>query len=134
MQEAPGAEISFNYWGQFKAQLDDVDIFQFNWLRLVSNKNNSRPYLIDVNCWVTDNKYHISFTYNRYHFRHELFRAFIESSVQYLREFVNLNRKDNQIYNAPTEAIQKQRGLESAYRLISMQKGMLFHSLQGLQA
>lgn len=118
LEKCPPAEMSFNYWGQFKGRVGERDIFRINRVYLASNPCNARPYLIDINGWVKNEKLYISFTYNKKHYKNETIQCILENYMEILRKFLALERYKSDI----------------SYPLTSLQKGMLFHALDSTQS
>ena len=130
LKNKPKSEIVFNYWGQFSSHLEN-DIFHLNTVHLRSAKENKRPYVLDISCWISQKQFYISFNYNRKHYQFETIKLVTNNYIDTIRKFL----QDSNIEQLSTPSIKNliqetNNNIEAVYPLASLQKGLLFHSIQ----
>jgi len=90
LEEAPQAEIIFNYFGQ----LDQL-VRQSRWFLPLEDKGgstiageNHRPYVLDINAMVTQDRLHIHWTYSKKLHCRETIQKIAGDYVNGLRELI----------------------------------------------
>jgi len=67
----PQAQVSFNFLGNESHESIGESLFHLRSTALGSEQapKNHRPYLIEVNSWISEGRLHLSFGYSRHVFR-----------------------------------------------------------------
>ncbi|HLP46384.1 MAG TPA: amino acid adenylation domain-containing protein, partial [Candidatus Kapabacteria bacterium] len=137
-------QISFNYLGQFDADVKKISFFQIAKESPGHSQslNNRREYLFDVGGMIANKRLTMTISYNQTHFKPETVAALsnhFEAELKSLIAFCSTREK-----TGPTPAdftykglsietvdrlIKEYPGLEDIYTLTPMQEGMLFHAL-----
>lgn len=137
-------EISFNYFGE----LSDVAVSeQFNVSHLSAGNSVGadfkRKHAIDVNCFMSDGKFFVEFTYNSDEYRKDTildmvgyYKKVISTIIDHCLkkeqpELTPSDYGDMQLTFGELEQIKKivDRDIKKIYPLSPTQEGMLFHSL-----
>lgn len=90
MRSLPAAEIVFNYLGQFDAVLGETFLGQ---LAAESSghtraSNNPRPYLLELNSWVSKGQLHLEWTYSTACHRHSMIAHLAQQMLTALRSLL----------------------------------------------
>jgi len=140
----PGAEVSFNYLGQFDQVLAEDTLF-----RLASedcgpmrSPQGNRQHLLDINGIISDGQLRISWTYSQNIHRHETIQMLAKKFLQALRTLISHCQLPEVGGYTPsdfplTRLTQAQidsvlgydRAVETVYPLSPLQHGLLFHTL-----
>lgn len=116
-------DISFNYWGQFDSIFSISNHFNLLSLRLVSNPENTRISLINIESSIMNGQLHVSIEYNKKTHKKETIQNLLNSSVELLTQISFIHVHDEPV-NTTSFAIKSKSS-----PLIPMQKGLLFHSI-----
>ncbi|HLP47317.1 MAG TPA: amino acid adenylation domain-containing protein, partial [Candidatus Kapabacteria bacterium] len=137
-------EISFNYLGQFDADLRQISSFAIAKESIGNSQspNNRREYVIDVTGMISNKRLTISFSYNEKHFKPETILALIrnfESELKRLivfccaKEIPERTPADFTFKGLSIETVDRLMKeyphVEDIYTLTPMQEGLLFHAL-----
>lgn len=130
---AAQSQIAFNYWGQFNQDLSESG-FIFEELKLVSHPENQRTHLFVIDAMIKNHKLFITWNYS-YNFHNnktieQLTDNLKSLLINLLAESALLIQKDNQTINYTYQnSLTKIKEIEISYPLSSLQKGLLFHSI-----
>lgn len=105
LAKMPGADISFNYLGQFDQVLDASSPFQPAREDKGPERDpqTKRENLIDVTASVAGDRLHINFTYSEKIHRQESMQNFMALYVKALRRLISPEKKESS-HTAPTSA------------------------------
>ncbi|MCU0286176.1 MAG: amino acid adenylation domain-containing protein, partial [Acidobacteria bacterium] len=137
-------QISFNYLGQFDAEVKQISLFQIAGESTGHSQSldNSREYLFDVGGMTANKRLTMTISYNETHFKpdtiaslNENFAAALKNLIAFCsaREITESTPGDFTYKGLSIETIDRLTkeypGLEDIYTLTPMQEGMLFHAL-----
>jgi amino acid adenylation domain-containing protein/non-ribosomal peptide synthase protein (TIGR01720 family) len=144
MEEAPQAEVSFNYLGRLEQGMGEVEMFKLSTETCgrVRGGRNERRYLLDVEASVTGGRLKVEWEYNeRIHRRETIERLaglYIEALERLIdhclsqeaggftpSDFPLVRLEQKQI----DEILREYGQIEDVYALSPMQQGLLFHTL-----
>ncbi|MGE5342713.1 MAG: non-ribosomal peptide synthase/polyketide synthase [Candidatus Omnitrophota bacterium] len=139
-------QISFNYLGQFDADIAQISSFQIAKESAGNTRclNDQREYLLDVSGIVNINRFIMSISYHAMHFKAETMAALIRNIESELKSIIAFCSSGKTIECTPSDFTYKKLSIDSIDRLMTlypnaedlypltpMQEGMLFHSLSG---
>lgn len=144
LQQAPTADIVFNYLGQFSSILDNNP-----WFTVAEQSRGHEhslesmaPHPLSINSHIVGDKLQVDWIYSRSMFKPETIEKIADNYMAALEQIV-LHCVQPDVYGyTPSDfplsglnqaqidrLIGAQRNIESVYPLSPMQEGMLFHSL-----
>jgi amino acid adenylation domain-containing protein/non-ribosomal peptide synthase protein (TIGR01720 family) len=147
LRALPQPEISFNYFGQLDLVLRKESLFRGakeNPGESRSQKENRR-HLIEINGSVMGGRLQLIWTYSENVHRKQTIEVVAERAVEILREIVAESRSIGARPYTPSDfplakltqqrldhLLNASREIEDLYALSPLQKGMLFHTISGL--
>lgn len=131
--------ISFNYWGILDIVFPKKSKMLLEDLRLVSNAQNKRTHLINIEPMILRGQLKINFSYSQDIYRKETISDLSKKYQKFIRDFISkdlnlpliLKRIRAGENNALSEKCVKDRSIKNEiyYPLSSMQKGIFYHAL-----
>jgi amino acid adenylation domain-containing protein/non-ribosomal peptide synthase protein (TIGR01720 family) len=90
MRSLPSAEIVFNYLGQFDSVLGETSLGQLASESSGQTRapNNPRPYLLELNSWVSKGQLHLEWTYSTAYHRHSTIAQLAQQMLVALRSLL----------------------------------------------
>jgi non-ribosomal peptide synthase protein (TIGR01720 family) len=90
MRSLPSAEIVFNYLGQFDSVLGETSLGQLASESSGQTRapNNPRPYLLELNSWVSKGQLHVEWTYSTAYHRHSTIAQLAQQMLVALRSLL----------------------------------------------
>ncbi|HLP44988.1 MAG TPA: amino acid adenylation domain-containing protein, partial [Candidatus Kapabacteria bacterium] len=137
-------QISFNYLGQFDAEIKQISSFEIakESAGNAHSLNNQREYLLDVSGITTNNRLGMTISFNQTHFKGETIKALVANLETGLKHIIEFCCAQEKIERTPGDFTYKGLSIESVNRLMEafpnaedlytltpMQEGMLFHAL-----
>ncbi|HLP57633.1 MAG TPA: amino acid adenylation domain-containing protein, partial [Candidatus Deferrimicrobium sp.] len=137
-------QISFNYLGQFDAELKQISSFQIAGESAgnAHGLNNRREYLLDVSGITTNKRLSMTISFNRTHFKAETMKALVanlENELKYIIEYCCSREKRERTpgdftykglsIESVDRLMESYANAEDIYTLTPMQEGMLFYTL-----
>ncbi|GCE15700.1 non-ribosomal peptide synthetase [Tengunoibacter tsumagoiensis] len=156
IRSQPGAQISFNYLGQFDQVQAASALFHHvrEYKGQPHNAQDRRPYLFEISCFILDGQLQMGWSYSEHVYRPDTIEMLLNTCVAHLRRLLQecLSSQENPyvpadfpdvllrqeeldlLYSLFTQAqghheTAQAITLEAMYRLTPMQEGILFHSL-----
>ncbi|HLP47615.1 MAG TPA: condensation domain-containing protein, partial [Candidatus Kapabacteria bacterium] len=137
-------QISFNYMGQFDADIRQISFFEIakestgDW----RNLRNCREYELDVAGMVREHCLTMTFQYNERHFKPETISTLVDNFGSELKHLIAFCCSKEKIERTPTDftfkgltietidrITEEYQGIEDIYTLTPMQEGMLYHAI-----
>ncbi|MCP5048322.1 MAG: AMP-binding protein, partial [bacterium] len=134
-------QISFNYLGQFDAEVGEMSFQMARESPGKMDANPQRGYQLEVSGMISAKRLKMTVTYNKKQFKPgtiqsltDHFKAGLQQVIGFcfLREARQLTPSDltyNKLSIETLDRLQRQLEIEDVYPLTPMQEGMLFHSL-----
>jgi len=137
-------QISFNYLGQFDADVNQKSSFEVakGSTGNAQNPDDKREYLLDAAGMIANNRLTMTISFNKTHFKPGTISALVtnlETQLKHIIEFCCSREKSELTpadftYKALSiekldRLIEEYPGIEDIYTLTPMQEGMLFHAL-----
>ncbi|HYG62303.1 MAG TPA: amino acid adenylation domain-containing protein, partial [Thermoanaerobaculia bacterium] len=146
LEEAPAAEVLFNYLGQADATAEALSLFHASTTTTGPNRSPRahRTHLLEVSGMVDGGRMQISLTYGSRAHRRETMERLAEAYAGALRQLLRHARESEEVFTPsdfPKAALDSHgfqqltallpdlREVEDIYPLTPLQSGMLFHSL-----
>ncbi|GLV53939.1 hypothetical protein KDH_07900 [Dictyobacter sp. S3.2.2.5] len=144
LRTLPGAQISFNYLGQFDQVVQADGIFGEapESSGMSQHENNLRAHLIDITASIMDGRFSIDWAYSSSHYQAQTIEHLANNFVQRIRQIIVLCQdvrnygytpSDFPLASMTQEQIDRllgnNRNVEAVYPLSPLQQGLLFHSL-----
>lgn len=116
--------ISFNYWGKFDSIFSKESLFKFNWLKLISNPDNPRTHLLNIEAVIQEGKLCITWIYSKSFHRQQTIQKLSDYYCNSLHEPIK-----NHLQNVSSNIIRLPKQNLIEWKLAPLQKGLLFHSV-----
>ncbi len=144
MEEAPQAEVSFNYLGRLEQGLNEGELFKLTTdaCGRVRGERNERRYLLDVEASVTGARLRMEWEYNERIHRPEMIERLAGSYIEALERLISHCLSEEAGGFTPSdfplvrleqkqidEILREYGQIEDVYALSPMQQGLLFHTL-----
>ncbi len=145
LQQAPAAEVCFNYLGQFGQSMGGEESLFTGDLQACGppqSPRQKRAYALEINGGISGNRLQVHWTYSRERHREESLRRVAQRFVENLRQLIHTAQErpvplspvdfpDVELRHEELQAWQE-RGpgdIEAVFPLTPLQHGMLYHTL-----